>query len=532
MSNLSDAIVIGGGHNGLTASAVLAKAGLKVILLEQRPVLGGAAATEELWPGFKVNTGADDASLFHPRLVKELELAKHGLAFVESPVSLYAPQLEGPGLTLWSDVQKSQVEIAHFSAADAERWPAFASLVARLTAVLDQAMTLTPPDLADVPNMEQLPWAQLALQLRRMGGADMMEFMRVLPMPVAEWLDEWFTSDILKGALGAAGVRGNQLGPRAAGTAFNFLYNHLGQRNGRWQSLQLVQGGIGHLAEALASAARQQGAEIRTSAAVARIQVEDGRAIGVVLTNGEEIRGRVILSNADPRRTFFNLVDAAVLEPRFVRKLRAMRYRGCTAKVILALSGLPHFRDEGRRTEEFMSGRIVICPSLEYLERASDEAKYGRFSTSPYLDVVIPSLLDPSLAPPGQHVLSMMVQYAPYDLRDGRWEDQRELLGDTVVATLSKYAPDLPGLISQRKVITPLDWEQEYGLTEGSIHHGQMGLDQLLFMRPVAGYGRYRTPFSNLYLCGAGAHPGGGVTGLPGYNAAREVLRDWRKQFK
>jgi len=303
------------------------------------------------------------------------------------------------------------------------------------------------------------------------------------------------------------------------------LYHYLGRANGGFKSSRFVRGGMGQLSAALASAARKHGAEIRTDAEVGRIILKDGSAAGVALKNGEEISARLVISNADPRRTFFDLVGAPNLGPQFVRRVRNIRYRGSTAKVNLALNGLPRFTG-APPDEAHLSGHLMICPSLEYLERAYDEAKYGKFSQQPYLDVVIPTVLDSSLAPPGKHVMSVTMQYAPYKLRDGNWDEQREKLGDKIIGALSEYAPNLKDLILHRQVLTPLDWERDYGLTEGCIFHGQMGLDQLLFMRPAPGYGQYRTPIENLYLCGAGTHPGGGVTGAPGSNAAREVLKD------
>jgi phytoene dehydrogenase-like protein len=314
-------------------------------------------------------------------------------------------------------------------------------------------------------------------------------------------------------------------GPQASGTAFMMLYHLLGAFNGGFRSSRFVKGGIGKLSEALAHAALRHGAKIYTDADVAKIKLSDSKATGVVLKNGEEISGRVIISDADPRRTFFDLVGAANLGPTFVRRVRNIRFRGATAKINLALNDLPQFKPK----ETHLSGHIIICPSLEYLERAYDDAKYGRYSQQPYLDMVIPTVLDSSLAPAGKHIMSITMQYAPYRLREGNWVEDREKLGDHIINTLAEYAPNIKDLILHRQVITPLDWERDYALTEGGEFHGQMGLDQLLFMRPVAGYGQYRTPIENLYLCGAGTHPGGGVTGAPGYNAAREVLKNWKK---
>ncbi|MCP4426566.1 MAG: NAD(P)/FAD-dependent oxidoreductase [Chloroflexi bacterium] len=344
--------------------------------------------------------------------------------------------------------------------------------------------------------------------------------MRVLPMPISDYLDEWFEADALKGALGAAGIIGMRQGPRAAGTGLHFFYQHARGLSAN----RVVVGGMGKLAEALASAAQKNGAEIRTSSPVARILLEDGRAVGVALADGTEIRADVVVSNADPRRTLFGLVGPQHLEPRFMRKARNIIYRGSVAKMNLALSGLPQFN--GQTSEGQLNGRIRIAPSLDYLERAYDAAKYGRVSPGPYLDATIPTLLDPSLAPDSKHIMNITMQYAPYDLRDGNWNDERERLGDVIIETLSQYAPNLQSLISHRQIIAPLDWEREYGLTEGSVMHGQMGLDQLLVMRPVARWSRYETPIENLYLCGAGTHPGGGVTGAPGYNAAGEILKN------
>ncbi len=520
-----DALIIGAGHNGLVAAALLAKAGLRVLILERRTTIGGGAATEEIFPGFKFNTGAHDAGLFRPEIFAALNLQKPGLEFIESPVAVFAPQPDGTALSLWRDQKKNLAEVARFSKSDAEKFPAFVRLVSRLSEVLSSIMLLTPPNVTQNSFGDLRAWAGAGLKLKRLGKQDMMEFLRVLPMAVTEFLNEWFESEAFKGVLGAAGVTGSMQGPQASGTAFMMLYHYLGRANGGFKSSRFVRGGMGQLSASLASAARKHGAEIRTGMEVAHISLKDGVATGVVLKNGEENSARVVISNADPRHTFFDLVGAPHLGPQFVRRVRNIRFRGSTAKINLALNGLPRF-SSAPHDPAYLAGHLVICPNLEYLERAYDEAKYGNFSQQPYLDVVIPTVLDSSLAPPGKHIMSITMQYAPYTLKNGTWDEQRIKLGDRVVDTLSEYAPNLKELILHRQVITPLDWERDYGLTEGCIFHGQMGLDQLLFMRPVAGYGQYRAPIQNLYLCGAGTHPGGGVTGAPGYNAAREILRD------
>jgi phytoene dehydrogenase-like protein len=556
-----DAIIIGGGHNGLVTAAYLAKAGKKVLVLERRDTLGGAAATEEVFPGFKFNTGAPDAGMLRPEVVAELGLRQHGLDFIESQVTAYAPQPAGPALVLYRDPRETQAEIARFSPTDANKFPAFVRLVTALTSVLDSIMTLTPPSLEQPKPGDLFPWAKLGLKLKGLGQKEMMEFLRVLPMTVKEFLDEWFESEALKGLLGAAGITGTMQGPQASGTAFIMLYHYLGAADGGFRATRLIRGGMGQLSAALASAAQQYGAEIRTGAEVAHILMEEypdtgaAYATGVALEGGVEISAKVVISNADPHRTLFGLVGAPTLEPSFVRRVRNMRYRGCTAKVNLALSGLPRFTSlpAGFEADDpaYLGGHIVISPNLDYLERAYDDAKYGRFSAQPYLDVVIPSVLDESLAPAGQHVMSITMQYAPYYLRGsggageqgrnpkseiqnpksaGGWDErEKQALADKIIDTLAAYAPNLKDLIRHCQILTPLDWEQEYGLTEGSISHGEMALDQLLFMRPVPGYGQYRTPIERLYLCGAGTHPGGGVTGAPGYTAAREILSDLKR---
>lgn len=519
MNSPYDAIVIGGGHNGLVSAATLAKAGRSVLVLEQRDVLGGAAATEEPFPGYRFNTGADDAALLLDDVVQELFLKMHGLELRERPVAVFAPQPDGPALTLWQDATRTVNELRALSKDDALRYADFARQMEQMGSVLQEMFLRTPPDLGQRKLGELLSWGKVGLQVKRLGDRDMMDFMRLLPMPAYEYLSEWFHNEMLKGALAAPAITGTRQGPRAAGTTLMLLYQH---SNG-FNRTRFVVGGIGALSQALAAAARSNGAHIRTGASVARILLQDGQATGVELAGGERLAARAILSSADPRRTFFDLVGPTNLEPRFVRSVRNIIYRGSTAKVNLALSSLPTFN--GQESVEQLSGHIYISPSLDYLERAYDDAKYGRISRQPFLDVTIPTLADPALAPQGHHVMSIRMQYAPYALRESDWDAQREPLGDLVVETLTQVAPDLRQHIVHRQVLTPLDWERDYGLAEGSIFHGQMGLDQLLVMRPVPGWSQYATPIRNLYLCGAGAHPGGGVTGAPGYNAARTVLR-------
>ncbi len=519
-----DAIIIGAGHNGLVTAAFLAKSGKKVLVLERRDVLGGATATEEIFPGFKFNTGAHDAGLFLPEIVKKLDLQQYGLEFIESPAAACALQPDGPALTLWQDIKKSQEEIARFSKTDAVKFPQFCQHLEQMTKVLADIRTSTPPHVKGGDVSGLLPWLKSGLQLKRLGKQDMMAFMRALPMSVRRFLDEWFENEILKGVIGASGVTGSMQGPMAEGTTFTMLNNTIGASGG-FKASKFVRGGMGQLSEALAKAAKQHGAEIRTGVEVKQIVINEYKTKSILLANGDELSARAIISNADPRRTFFDLVGAPNLGPQFNRMVNNIRFRGTTAKMNLALSSLPTFKGVSN-PESQLSGHIIICPNLEYLERAYDDAKYGIFAKQPYLDIVIPTVLDSSLAPEGQHVMSITMQYAPYRLQSGDWDEQREKLAETIIKTISKHAPDFKNLILHQHLLVPLDLERDYGLTEGSIYHGQMGLDQLLFMRPVPGWGRYRTPGENLYLCGAGTHPGGGVTGAPGYNAAREVLKD------
>ncbi len=521
MNEHYDAIVIGAGHNGLVAAATLAAAGRRVLVLEGRDTLGGVAGTEEVWPGYRVDSGATDAALFQDEIVRKLDLTRHGLKFETNPALLCAPQPDGRALTLWRDEARTVQEIARFSARDAERWPAFARQVARMAGLLRGMLLLAPPDLSALRGGDLMGWAPLALRLKRLGGDDMMELMRVLPMAARDYLDEWFESDALKGALGGSAVVGATLGPRGAGTNLGFFYQNLG---GLLEQ-RFVAGGMGRLAEALAAAARERGATIRTGAAVARVLVEgdpEPAAVGVELAGGETIRAAVVLSNADPRRTLFDLVGPQHLEPETMRHVRNIIYRGSTARVNLALSSLPAFA--GASDPAQLGGRIRVSPSLDTIERAYDAAKYGRYSERPYLEIVIPTLREPSLAPAGHHILTITALYAPYALRDGDWDGQSAAFGETVLDVLEGVAPGVRAKMLHCQVVTPLDLERRYGLTEGSIYHGQMGLDQMLVMRPIPGWSRYETPLRNLYLCGAGAHPGGGVTGAPGYNAARAVL--------
>ena len=519
-------ILIGGGINGLVAAAYLAKAGVKVLLLEARDVLGGLAGGVDPIPGYRCDAGGPDAGWLLPDIVADLQLEAAGLELVSPQACVCSPQEGGRALTLWADPARTAEEISRFSPEDAHRWPDFAAQIGRFAGLLEALYAVAPPQVPDPDGRDIGTLLRLGLRLRRLGKREMIEFLRMAPMSVAEWLDDWFKSDALKGALGAGGITRIFQGPRGAGTAYVFLHHQVGRPAGAVRGAHYVRGGPGALADILANVAQGYGAEIRTTAPVREIVVRDGKAIGVALETGEHLAARQVVSSADPRRTFSRMVDAGQLDPEFLWAVGNIKCRGAVATVHLAMSELPRFAGV---TEEALGGAITIAPSLDYLEHAYDDAKYGAVSRQPYLEARIPTLLDPSLAPAGKHLVTVQLQYAPYRLRPGGWDDRgRDEVANVAIETLSAYAPNVRGSVIGRHVVTPKDLEDRYGLTEGHAYHGELTLDQILFMRPVAGWARYRTPIEGLYLCGAGTHPGGGLAGAAGRNAAREMLKERR----
>ena len=520
-----DVIVIGAGHNGLVTAGYLAKAGRRVLVLERRESIGGAAVTEELMPGFRVSSLADGPGYLSARVRRDLKVESR-VEILASDSVAFCPQPDGSQLTIWRDQARTVEEIARFSRADAEAYPGFVELMSRIGDVLAALMEMTPPDLPEVGMQDLRGGLGLFGPLRRLGRKRIGELLRVLPMPAEDLLSEFFESPVVKGAIGASAMLGISFGPREAGTAYTFLANWAQSGNGLFRSAGVVKGGMGALTEALGDAARSFGAEIRTGASVEKALVRDDRVVGVKLAGGEELEAKVVVSNADPRTTFEQLLEPHTLDASFTRNLRAIKYRGSSVRVHLALRELPDFPALGGGNAAALRGPIQIAPSLDYVQRAFDCTKYGRCSEHPYLDVLIPTLSDPDLAPEGQHVLSITARYAPYELRDGSWASHRETFADVVVDTLAEYAPGIRETILHRHVLAPTDLESVYGLPEGNPNHGEMTLDQFFHMRPIPGYARYRTPISGMYLCGAGTHPGGGVTGIPGLNAAREILAD------
>ena len=525
-----DAVVVGGGHNALVTAARLACEKWKILVLERRPVLGGAASTAEIFPGCAVNVAAQDAGLFPAGhgsdLAADLGLAAHGLVWIHPPALATALTGGGEALTLWRDPARTRDEIARHSRADAARFADWADHLRTMARVLRVALDHPAPAPHDMTPRERLRLLRPLIQASRLGKRTVVELLRVAPLPARDLLDDWFESDALKGMLATTALAGSRHGPSAMGGALRMLYHAAGREPHGFRSSAFVKGGIGALSAALAAAARAHGAEVRTATEVERILVEDGAATGVALADGEEIAARCVISGADPRRTFFRLVGAPRLGPEFNRKVGNIQLRGTTAVLHLLLDGLPPLPDAAER----LAGHTLVAPTLDYLERAADDAKYGRASARPHLDMVIPTLHDPTLAPDGHHLASIQIRYAPYHLREGSWEHDatRDALLASVLTVLDDFLPGMRDRIVDHRLLTPLDLEAELGLTGGDEYHGQMGLDQMLFMRPIAGWARYRTPVEGLFLCGSGCHPGGGVTGGPGRLAAGAILRERR----
>jgi phytoene dehydrogenase-like protein len=526
---LHNIIIIGAGHNGLVTAFYLAKAGLKPLVLERRETAGGACVTEEFHPGFRCSTLATSTGPLLPQIVSDLQLDRHGVEFIKPVVRVFSPEANGRSLCLFEDPKRTTKEMAQLSAGDAKNYPDFIKTFARIGRALAPLLRMTPPNIDKPAKSELWNLGKLGWGIRGLGRKDEYRLLRYGPMAVADLAAEWFETELLRAVVAARGIFGAFAGPWSAGTSAGLLLQAATDGHAIAPAA-FVKGGMGSLTLALAKAATEAGAEIRTNAQVVSVSVKDGKATGVVLANGEEIPAWTTVSNADPGVTLLELLDPGELEPSFLNKIRNYRAHGTVAKLHLALSALPKFTglNNGDAVER-LSGRIHIGPDIDYLERAFDAAKYGDFSPRPHLDITIPSLTDPSLAPSGGHVMSIHAQFAPYKLKDGDWNSRREALGDAVVNVLCEYAPNLKESIVARQVITPLDLEQTYGLSGGHIHHGEMSLDQLFAFRPLIGWAQYRTPIKGLYLCGAGTHPGGGVTGAPGLNASRELIKDLKR---
>lgn len=522
-----DAIIIGGGHNGLTTAAYLAKAGKKVVVLERRHVLGGAAVTEEVYPGYKYSVCSYVVSLLRPEVIRELELPRYDLEIIPLDSTL-TPMSNGDRLFRCGDHSLTRRELARHSPTDAEAYEEYGPLMVQMAMAVKPILGMIPPEPTTLKPQDLFGLANVGKHFKGLGDKLLYDLTKLMTMSSADFLDEWFETDVLKATMSASGIIGTFMGPRSPGTAYVLLHHYMGELDGAFRSWGFARGGTGAISHAIADAARHFGAEIRTQAPVANVLVKNGRACGVVLPNGDELQAKAIVSSVDPKRTFLKMIDAQHLDNEFLRQVNHYKIRGSSAKVNLSLDTLPDFTcwpGDGPH----LDGAISISPSLDYIERAYDDAKYGNYSRRPYMDIILPSRLDPGMAPPGKHVMSIFVQYAPYDLKNGTWPEKREAFGDTVIETLSEYAPNLKNIILHRQVVTPWDLENEFGLTEGNIFQGELTLDQLFFLRPVAGWAKYRTPIKNLYMCGSCTHPGGGVMAASGRLAALELLKDWKR---
>jgi phytoene dehydrogenase-like protein len=535
-----DVVVIGGGHNGLVAAAYLAKGGLSTLVLERRERVGGIADTHELKPGVRVPAVAHTVGRLKPSVVRDLALRSHGLHLIAPEVRVFAPAPDGSAITLYDDVQRTADGLRARSGQDAASYAGFDRLVRSLGRFLAELGGAAPPDISAPGLGDALTGLKLTRSFRGLGKHDGRSILRVLPMAIADFVAESFETDALRGILAARGIQNTAMGPWSAGTTAVFLADSAGNDGGAAGQTVYARGGPGALSAALAAAVRAAGGEIRTDADVVRVTSRDGQATGVALGSGEEIAARFVVAGIDPKKVLTGLVDPVELGPGLRWRAGNIRTPGTVAKVNLALAGLPVFpaAGAGLEAERLLRGRIVIAPGIDYVERAFDASKYGAISPAPYLEVTIPSLVDPTLIDdpkagarrPARHVMSIHFQYAPYQLAEGTWPARRDELGDLAIETLEQYAPGIGKLVVARQVLTPLDLERDYGLTGGHPYHAEPSLDSFFLWRPLLGSARYRLPIEGLYLAGSGAHPGGGITGVPGQNAAREILSDWKKR--
>ena len=524
-NNKYDAIIIGGGHNGLITAGYLARAGKKVVVLEKRYLVGGASVTEEIFPGFKYTVFSYVVSLLRPDIVRDLRLPQHGLTILPLESTL-TPLSNGDYLYRDGDHYRSLRDIARHSARDAGAYDEYGRNMYFMAKAVKYILGIVPPDPTSYNPRDWLSLLDMARHFLNLPQEQLYLLAKLMTMSSADFLDRWFESDPLKGTMSASGIIGTYLGPRSPGTAYVLLHHYMGEIDGAFRAWGFAKGGTGGIADAIARAAESFGAEIRVNAGVSQVLVKGNQAIGVALENGDELYADVVVSSLDPKLTFLKLVDPNQLPTDLVEPIRHFNVRGSSGKVNLALDALPDLAcmpGNGRH----LAGAISISPSVDYIERAYDDAKYGEFSKRPYIDCILPSVIDPDMAPPGKHVMSCFVQYAPYELNGGWTDEKREAFGDTVVDTLSEYIPNLKDIILHRQVLTPLDIENTIGITQGNIFHGELSLSQLFFLRPAAGWAKYRTPIKGYWQCGSGTHPGGGIMGAPGQLAALEILKDF-----